>query len=136
MKIQIIVLLMFFAQLGWAQDVMVGEVQQITSGNSFLISHKSNEYEVQIKDSEVSQNEEALQFLKEKILHKEVVLLEIHKNDELILSNAIMYNCKPSFDKESEIPCREANNLNMEMFMHKYLKYIGDHEFLKQISNP
>lgn len=131
MKKIVIILILIINQTTWAQEFMIGEVKEIKSGNTFVIQQENKQQLVKIKESNILEKEKAQLYLKEKILDEEVVLIEVSKENNFLLTDAVMYNCKRSSDESDDFPCIEANNLNIEMFSQGFLEYTGDIEFLQ-----
>jgi|GEM_PF-4300240 len=90
----------------------MAEVKEVKSGNTFVVQYENEKQIVKIKDSNILDEEKAQLYLKEKILDEEVILVEISKENNLLLTDTVMYNCKRSSDKSNDFPCIEANNLS------------------------
>lgn len=135
MKNKMLWLLIFIGQIMFGQEIMIGNVDKIVDGSSFIFEMDTNMYTVLLKDSEVLKKEESIEYLQSKILHKKVVLVEnTLESEDTILTNGIMYDCVWYETEKDEIPCRSANVVNVEMFQYGLLKYTGNNEFLKNIS--
>lgn len=131
MKKIVIILILIISQATWAQDFIIGEVKEVKNGNTFVVQYDNKKQIVQIKDSNILEKEKAQLYLKENILDKEVILAEVSNENNVLLTDAVMYNCKRSADESDDFPCIEANNLNIEMFSQGFLEYTGDIEFLQ-----
>ncbi len=111
-------------------------VSKINSANNFTIISGSKSYTVTLTDTKLYENSQtnldAVKYLTEKLLSKDVVITDIVKQGDVIMGNAI-YNCI-NYNVKDDIPCSAGNVLNVEMLKLKLIQYSGSNEFLKKIS--
>lgn len=129
--------ILFISYNSVAQVSLISNVNKINSGNSFTIISNNSSHTVVLKDTKLYENsqnnENAIKYLTEKILSKEVVITEITEQKDLIVGNVI-YNCVKN-NLSDDIPCSEGHILNVEMFKQKLIQYTGTNKFLKSISD-
>ncbi|WP_156113881.1 hypothetical protein [Flavobacterium rivuli] len=129
-------LILIFCISCTAQVSMTGMVSKINSANNFTIISGSKSYTVTLTDTKLYENSQtnldAVKYLTEKLLSKDVVITDIVKQGDVIMGNAI-YNCI-NYNVKDDIPCSAGNVLNVEMLKLKLIQYSGSNEFLKKIS--
>ena len=120
----------------YSQEYIKGRIIEIVDVNSFKIITKGEIKSVIINDTKVNNDTRKVGFnyLKNNIFDKDIYV-HINKLTDNYIFGSILYNCITSDDfKLDDIPCIEANNLNIELIRLGYLKYTGNNKFLLKLN--
>lgn len=137
MKINILILFFLFNLSLHAQEYKQAIVKKILTTNKIILESQKSVDTVVFDDSmslkKSDKNyDEGIEYLKNNVLEKEILYVIENKNEKII-EVSIIYNCiKNANVDNNEMPCLNANFLNLELIRKGYIIYVGDNKFLKK----